>query len=86
MIEIDYNTFFNVRELSLKDFPQAPVHFVKATATINYDRRTWVIHNLKGRFYIISGRPWLAKNIISRTHEIYFEDPREATMYDLRYT
>lgn len=58
-----------------------PKHFIKCKAELTVEARFWVYENLIGRFYIGSNPTQLFDPDI-----IYFEDPQEATMFELRWS
>jgi hypothetical protein len=73
-MNINYNTWFSERQL---DF--CPKHFVKCQAPLTTESKLWVYETLKGRFYISDLDLWLDSTV-------YFEDPQEATLYELTWS
>jgi hypothetical protein len=65
-----------------------PPHFTKATTALTDDALFWVITKCHGR-YSISTVEEDENDIMSifiLTQNIYFEDPAEAMMYELRWS
>jgi|688.fasta_scaffold1082337_3 hypothetical protein len=82
MINFDVNTFFSTRELE-----NCPPHFLKANTPINKESLIWVRNKLKGRYSLVQiSNTDLNNFIFSQVLNIYFEDPREATIYELRWS
>lgn len=57
-----------------------PKHFIRCNTEVTTDRKDWVYENLNGRFYVGTASDFLF------TEEIYFEDPQEAMLYELRWS
>lgn len=83
--EIDPFTWYSERQLQF-----TPKHFVVAKTPITHESKLWILQNLQGRFSLISNR---AKDdthpllILSIADDIpAFEDPKEATMYELTWS
>jgi hypothetical protein len=79
----DYNVdpivWFADRQL---EYP--PAHFITATTLLTAQSRQWVLNSLRGRFSITDSNDFLFDN--SAIGRISFEDPREATMYELKWS
>ncbi len=89
--KINIETWFSEREMSY-----CPKHFVMATTPLTQESKNWVLERLSGRFYIQQGywKSWRsqinlpAHRTISPSMEnvLYFEDPAEATLYELTWS
>jgi len=78
-MNINLYTWFCDRQLEF-----CPRHFIKCNASLNEEAKFWVYENLKGRFYI---KELSVLSLLSeQEQEIYFEDPQEATLYELRWS
>ena len=78
-MNINLHTWFMQRELQF-----CPKHFIKCNAFLTQEAKFWVYENLKGRFYT---KDLLVLSLVSdQEQEIYFEDPQEATLYELRWS
>jgi|688.fasta_scaffold2303217_2 hypothetical protein len=75
-MQINLHTWFQNRELE-----HCPIHFVQAQTPITSESKIWVLERLKGRFYI---EPSLS--FADRLPVPYFEDPEEATLYELTWS
>ena len=73
-MNINLNTWFMERELSF-----CPKHFVKCHTPITTESKLWVYETLKGRFYINHNELFFDSNV-------HFEDPQEATLYELTWS
>jgi hypothetical protein len=64
-----------------------PPHFVKCPTPLTEKSKHWVMSKTQSRYSIVasddSNDP-LA--IFIDTYSVYFEDPREATLYELRWS
>ena len=78
-LKINIDTWNKVRELNF-----CPKHFVAATTPLTDEAKLWVLERLHGRYYIglNSHRNTIFDNIV----KIYFEDPQEATLYELTWS
>ena len=92
MNDINLHTWFTDRELDY-----CPKHFVKSTTPITKESKLWILERLTGRFYLQSNYmkvPHMNLNAsVGRTiypnitDEVpYFEDPAEATLYELTWS
>jgi hypothetical protein len=75
--EIDPQSWFGTREIK----GGIPKHFVKATTSMSEESYLWVVKKLYGRF----GTSMDLSNLMLDIHYIYFEDPKEAMIYELRW-
>lgn len=80
----DYNVdpiiWFTEREV---EYP--PKHFITATTPLTFESKQWVIDNFRGRFSITQNNmAFLFDN--NNIGLISFEDPKEATMYELKFS
>lgn len=79
--EINPITWFAERELS---YP--PAHFVTATTHVTIESKQWVQDYLIGRYSIIPGvSDWVSVND-DTIGVISFEDPKEATIFELKWS
>jgi len=79
--EIDPQSWFGIREIK----GPVPKHFVKTSTCMFEESYLWVVKKLYGRF----GTNSIEINNFSTfgTHTyIYFEDPKEAMIYELRWS
>lgn len=76
---VDPVVWFAERQL---EYP--PAHFVHATTLLTDQSKQWVMNNLRGRYAIITTfNDFLS---LSTLGKIAFEDPSEATMFELRWS
>ena len=87
---INIETWFSDREMSY-----CPKHFVMASTPLTQESKNWVLERLHGRFYIQQGywKAWRSqinipsyRNLASMENIPYFEDPSEATLYELTWS
>lgn len=79
MTEINPIVWFGERELKY-----VPKHFVRAPTPVSSQSLFWVKTRLSGRY---SCQPSYDSSIIFHDlNIIYFEDPAELTMYELRWS
>jgi hypothetical protein len=72
--------WFGTRELST-----VPPHFVKASTILSDKAKLWVVSKLVGRYAIVSITE--DTDFIPFPNDyIFFEDPSEAMMYELRWS
>lgn len=62
---------------------KVPPHFVKCDTPVNDKIEFWVLTKTYGRYCIISVSN--DDSIFSDKEIIYFEDPKEAMLYELRW-
>ncbi len=68
-----------------RNLTYVPRHFIKAPTTITTESELWVITSLQGRYAIIDDIDFI--NLVMNSNKtIYFEDPKEAMMYELRWS
>ena len=78
--QVDPIVWFAERELS---YP--PVHFVTVATPLTEESKQWVLDHLRGRFSVTSNTTDFLFNIDSLGH-ISFEDPKEATIFELKWS
>lgn len=80
--EVNPIIWFTEREVT---YP--PIHFVSAVTPLTAESKQWVLDNLLGRFSIT---PINIFDLILLTEDnigsISFEDPKEATLYELKWS
>jgi hypothetical protein len=78
--EINPQVWFGERELH-----HVPPHFVKATTPLTTESMSWVNTRLISRYALSS--LWETDNFIFDSGSyVYFEDPSEAMLYELRWS
>jgi hypothetical protein len=85
-LEIQPFTWFSEREVRFK-----PKHFVITKTPITSESRKWIYDKLKGRFAVINIEAPIGNFddfIVSDTSNQFpsFEDPAEATFYELTWS
>jgi len=86
-VNINPLAWYGVRELNFK-----PRHFVVATTELTTESLNWIAHTLVGRYAIVSKPLTEYLDILSRTRSYIstdvpaFEDPTEATLYELTWS
>jgi len=67
---------------------KVPPHFTKCTTPINDDIEFWILTKTYGRYSIILETDHATENIFISTDAqlVYFEDPKEAVLYELRWS
>lgn len=78
--DVDPIVWFAERQLS---YP--PAHFIMASTPLTAEGRQWVLNNLRGRFAITLNITDFFATLDSLGN-ISFEDPSEATIYELRWS
>ena len=81
--ELDPITWFSERELKY-----TPRHFVISSTALTQESKDWILKNLRGRFSCVH---WVNENQPNMLFDsLYgrpaFEDPREATIYELTWS
>lgn len=76
--EIDPQSWFGTREVK----SSLPKHFIKASTAITEESYQWVIKKLAGRFITIGD---VTESFLDKSY-VYFEDPKEAMIYELRWS
>lgn len=79
MREINPQVWFGEREVS-----HVPPHFVKCPTPLTTASLSWVESSLTGRYAVNTYNDDFDFFLSSSTH-LYVEDPREATVYELRW-
>ena len=81
--EIDPYTWYSNREVNF-----TPQHFTIATTRLTEESKLWVIGTLKGRFSIMNkiSPDDLWAGLVESDGVPAFEDPREAMMYELKWS
>lgn len=77
---IDPIIWFAERELS---YP--PAHFVRASTPLTEESKQWVLDNLRGRFAVLVDTADFFLSLDS-LGSISFEDPKEATIFELKWS
>ena len=80
MREVNPQVWYGERELS-----HVPPHFIKSTTPLTNESLNWVNSKLIGRYSLSTYSEHQNFVFESRTN-IYFEDPGEAMMYELRWS
>lgn len=76
---IDPYIWFGKREVNF-----CPKHFILTTTPLTMNSKQWVLDNLRGRFSIIqSNQLFLIDYYLGN---IAFEDPKDATFYELKWS
>ena len=80
MREVNLQVWFGERELT-----HVPPHFTKATTPLSTEALNWVNSKLIGRYTLSTYDE--SESFIFNSHTyIYFEDPSETMMYELRWS
>ena len=77
--EVDPIVWFSERQVEY-----APPHFVMATTPLTDESKQWVLNKLRGRFAITLNTDIFS--FLESLGNISFEDPSEATLYELRWS
>lgn len=78
--EIDPRIWFAERELT---YP--PRHFVTATTRLTTESKQWVLDTLRGRFAVTQNSADFFQSM-NTIGIISFEDPSEATIFELKWS
>lgn len=62
-----------------------PNHFVRANTPITPESKLWIMEKLRGRFAISSNSSVMSRSYYFETYPA-FEDPSEATFYELKWS
>ena len=65
-----------------RNMAHRPVHFVQATTPATNASIEWILSSLTGRFFLESS---IDESFMDTTH-VSFEDPAEATLYELKWS
>lgn len=78
----DFNIqlWHNKRELEF-----APPHFIKCHTKVTDEAMLWVISSLEGRYSLVNTTDFTDFDLTMDT-TIYFENPSEAMVYELRWS
>ena len=76
-LEVKPCVWFVDRELGFK-----PVHFVKAVTPANSKAIQWILNSLSGRFFLEKSYD----DVFDEKVYPSFEDPAEATLYELKWS
>ena len=80
--QVNINTWFMEREV--KNFPR---HFIVTRTPITQESKQWILETLQGRFCIVSSLEIEDSMMLGFPTEIpAFEDPQEATFYELKWS
>lgn len=85
MVEINPLIWFGKREVS-----PTPKHFIKAPTPLSPTSKLWVMTKIKGRYSISHYYNDNEENFLSLLPDtskeyIFFEDPKEVMLYELRW-
>lgn len=84
-LRLDPYTWFTERELKFK-----PKHFIVTRTPVTSESKRWIFDKLQGRFALVSLEPSSRDTFdeLLSTLEEYpaFEDPAEATFYELTWS
>lgn len=84
--EIDPTTWYTERELKF-----TPKHFTVTKTPITLESRLWILQHLQGRYSVLVSQP----NDLTQYQPLMlhslddipaFEDPKEAMMYELKWS
>lgn len=78
-MEVNPQQWYGERELSF-----TPPYFTKATTPVTPESLFWVRNKLTGRYCLVGGVS-IDHFVFDPQTYIYFEDPSEATVYELRW-
>lgn len=80
--EIDPQRYFGNREIR----GTIPKHFIRSHTYLTDEAYVWVVKKLSGRFSVSVGDISPSNFSFDSTNNIYFEDPKEAMIYELRWS
>lgn len=82
-MEVNPSVWYGTREL-----PDVPPHFVKTSAPVTSESLFWVKSKLVGRYSVYIVPITLSSRTLTDSGNtvIYFENPGEAMMYELRWS
>ena len=84
MSDYQVNVYTWHMEREVKNFPR---HFVVTKTPITQESKQWILESLTGRFCIVSSLEIEDKMLLGFPVEIpAFEDPKEATFYELKWS
>jgi hypothetical protein len=80
--QIDPASWFTERELKY-----TPKHFVVSTTPLTVDSKIWILNKLKGRFSVAFAEDSTDDVLVFQLMgKPAFEDPKEATFYELTWS
>ena len=71
--------WYGTRELNL-----VPPHFIKCNSIVTTESLFWIRNKTHGRYVLIDVIN--TDNILSNDQQVYFEDQKEATLYELLWS
>lgn len=88
-LELDVITWFSERQLTHK-----PKHFVIAKTPVTEESKRWIFDKLKGRFCLVTVEEIVTAYDMGSSYDLMssfdeypaFEDPGEATFYELTWS
>lgn len=88
-LELDILTWFSERQLSFK-----PKHFTVAKTAVSEESKRWIFDKLKGRFCFVQVEEVVTAYDMGGAYDLMssldtypaFEDPGEATFYELTWS
>lgn len=81
-MNLNISNWFSKRELS-----HVPPHFTKCSTPLTGDApMIWIMSKLSGRYATTVGSSAVSSFILDQQTDIYFEDPAEAMLYELRWS
>jgi hypothetical protein len=79
---LDPISWYTDRELEF-----TPLHFVQATTPLTSESKLWILHSLRGRFSVFTPIDQHDDFGVLLSEGVpAFEDPKEATMYELKWS
>lgn len=78
--EVKPLSWFSKREMSF-----TPMHFTVTSQPLTIESKQWVLDTLTGRFSVVESATH-HHTFISQFGTIAFEDPKEAILYELRWS
>lgn len=79
--KLDPMIWFGKREL-----PYTPPHFVVVRTPITNDSMSWILSNISGRFSIVKDQETTIMTIMLDEGYPAFEDPKEAVLFELKWS
>lgn len=78
--DVDPLVWFSTRQVEY-----TPAHFITTTSPLTTETMQWVLNNLRGRFSVITNVDVYFMSV-DYLGTVSFEDPSEATLYELRWS
>lgn len=78
---IDVFNWYAKRELVF-----CPKHFVIAQTPLTEESKYWIVNYLNGRYAILPPTDFESIHIFNSLGSVAFEDPKEATLYELKWS